>query len=63
MTGAVTLYPNTVDSALFNDPRDAEVNALMAVIPKDRSWRLFGAGADLRQPANQPTSTRITPPG
>jgi hypothetical protein len=49
MTGKVTLYPNTVDSALFNDPRDAEINALMAVIPKDRDGgkpepeRIFGS--------------------
>jgi hypothetical protein len=49
MTGAVTLFPNTVDAALFNDPRDAEVNALLASIPKDREGtrptpeRLFGS--------------------
>jgi hypothetical protein len=49
MTGAVTLYPNTVDASLFNDPRDEEVNALMAVIPKDRAGgkpepeRIFGS--------------------
>jgi hypothetical protein len=49
MTGAVTLYPNTVYATLFNDPRDAEVNALMAAIPKDRDGarpepeRIFGS--------------------
>jgi len=49
MTGKTTLYPNTVDASLFNDPRDAEVNALMAVIPKDRDGvkpepeRIFGS--------------------
>jgi hypothetical protein len=49
LTGHVTLYPNTVDPALFNDPRDAEINALMAAIPNDRSGvkpppeRIFGS--------------------
>lgn len=49
MTGKVTLFPNTADSALFNDPRDAEVNALIAAIPKDRDGhppepaRVFGS--------------------
>jgi hypothetical protein len=49
MTGAVTLYPNTVDAPLFNDPRDKEINALMAAIPKDRDGskpepeRIFGS--------------------
>lgn len=37
MTGHATLFPNTADDALFNDPRDAEVNALIDAIPKDRS--------------------------
>ena len=40
MTGKVTLFPNTADDALFNDPRDAEVNALIAAIPKDRDGKL-----------------------
>lgn len=59
MTGRSTLFPNTADSALFNDPRDAEVNMLMAAIPKDRAGsrpqpeRIFGSlpanpGADGR---------------
>ena len=49
MTGASTLFPNTADMAYFNDPRDAEVNAMMAAIPKDRDGtppspaRVFGS--------------------
>jgi hypothetical protein len=49
MTGKATLFPNTADSALFNDPRDAEINALIAEIPKDRNGgaheveRIFGS--------------------
>ncbi len=49
MTGRTTLFPNTADAALFVDPRDAEVNALIAAIPKDRSGsrpepeRIFGS--------------------
>jgi hypothetical protein len=49
MTGSTTLFPNTADMALFEDPRDAEVNALLAAIPKDRSGeppqigRIFGS--------------------
>jgi hypothetical protein len=39
MTGKATLFPNTADAALFDDPRDAEVNGLIAAIPKDRSGR------------------------
>jgi hypothetical protein len=40
LTGKATLFPNTADASLFDDPRDAEVNALIAAIPKDRSGRL-----------------------
>ena len=40
MTGHATLFPNTADARLFDDPRDAEVNALIATIPKDRAGRL-----------------------
>ena len=36
MTGKSTLFPNTADARLFDDPRDGEVNALLAAIPKDR---------------------------
>jgi hypothetical protein len=49
MTGKTTLFPNTADISLFDDPRDAEVNALLAAIPKDRSGappdpeRVFGS--------------------
>lgn len=49
MTGRVTLFPNTADAALFDDSRDAEVNALIAAIPKDRAGampepeRIFGS--------------------
>jgi hypothetical protein len=49
MTGYDTLFPNTADGALFDDPRDAEVNAMMLAIPKDRSGappspeRIFGS--------------------
>jgi hypothetical protein len=39
MTGIATLFPNTADAALFDDPRDAEVNGLIATIPKDRNGR------------------------
>ena len=40
MTGTTTLFPNTADAAFFNDPRDSEVNELIAAIPKDRSGEL-----------------------
>jgi len=40
LTGKVTLFPNTAADALFNDPRDAEINALIAAIPKDRDGNL-----------------------
>jgi hypothetical protein len=49
MTGHDTLFPNTADGALFDDPRDAEVNAMMLAIPKDRTGappapeRIFGS--------------------
>ena len=42
MTGNATLFPNTADASLFNDPRDAEVNELIAAIPKDRAGALPG---------------------
>ncbi len=59
LIGRSSLFPNTVDSTLFNDPRDVEVNALFAAIPKDRDGakpspeRVFGSlptepGADGR---------------
>jgi len=49
MTGKDTLFPNTADVSLFDDPRDAEVNAMMAAIPKDYEGglpdpeRIFGS--------------------
>jgi hypothetical protein len=49
MTGHDTLFPNTADASLFDDPRDPEVNALMAAIPKDyegaqpQPERVFGS--------------------
>jgi len=49
MTGHVTLFPNTADARFFTDPRDAEVNALISSIPKDRAGkkpepeRIFGS--------------------
>jgi len=49
LTGHVTLFPNTADAALFTDPRDAEANAMIAAIPKDRDGhppgpaRIFGS--------------------
>jgi hypothetical protein len=49
MTGKDTLFPNTADITLFDDPRDAEVNAMIAAIPKDYEGgkpepeRIFGS--------------------
>ncbi len=49
MTGSDTLFPNTVDASLFDDPRDAEVNAMLSAIPKDHEGglpdpeRIFGS--------------------
>jgi hypothetical protein len=49
MTGKDTLFPNTADVSLFDDPRDPEVNAMMAEIPKDHEGgmpepeRIFGS--------------------
>jgi hypothetical protein len=49
MTGNDTLFPNTADAALWDDPRDAEINAMMLAIPKDRNGsppspeRIFGS--------------------
>ena len=39
MTGAATLFPNTADERFFIDPRDAEINALVKRLPKDRDER------------------------
>jgi len=49
MTGSDTLFPNTADGELFDDPRDAEINELIKAIPKDREGgapepaRIFGS--------------------
>jgi len=49
MTGHDTLFPNTTDGALWDDPQDAEINAMMLAIPKDRNGappapaRIFGS--------------------
>jgi hypothetical protein len=49
LTGRVTLFPNTVDATLFSDPRDAEINRLLLMLPKDRDGnppshaRVFGS--------------------
>jgi hypothetical protein len=49
MTGDDTLFPNTADGALFDDPRDAEINSMILAIPKDRNGllpspeRIFGS--------------------
>jgi hypothetical protein len=64
MTGAATLFPNTADVTLFDDPRDAEVNALMAATPKDRDGnrptpdRIFGS-----LPVTEAKLSTITIPG
>ncbi|MBS1800252.1 MAG: hypothetical protein JSS95_10535 [Acidobacteria bacterium] len=49
MTGSDSLFPNTADTSLFDDPRDEEVNAMMSAIPKDTDGglpspeRIFGS--------------------
>jgi hypothetical protein len=43
LTGEITLFPNTADESFFNDPRDAEVNTLFRIIPKDRDGQAPGA--------------------
>jgi hypothetical protein len=62
MTGKETLFPNTADVALFDDPRDAEVNAMLAAIPKDVDG---GAPAPERIFGSLPTDdlNAITIPG
>jgi hypothetical protein len=58
LTGVATLYPNTANDAFFTDPRDAEANAMIAAIPKDRDAttadpaRIFGS---------LPTAPALTP--
>jgi hypothetical protein len=49
MTGHDTLFPNTTEAALWDDPRDAEINEMMIAIAKDRNGappapaRIFGS--------------------
>jgi hypothetical protein len=68
LTGHVTLFPNTVDASLFDDPRDPEVNDMMANIPKDRSGappspeRIFGSLPVAPTAGNSPFDT-VTIPG
>ena len=65
--GSSTLFPNTADGALFDDPRDAEVNALMQAIPKDRTGarpeprRIFGSLPV--EPGPDGSFTAVTIPG
>ena len=67
MTRRSTLFPNTADSRLFNDPRDMEVNTLMAAVPKDRDGaepppeRVFGSLPAEPGPGNN--FAQITLPG
>jgi hypothetical protein len=67
MTGSVTLFPNTADSALFDDARDAEVNAMMAAIPKDRSGEIPGPervfGSIPAEPGADGSFSAVTIPG
>jgi len=37
LTGKATLFPNTAEDRYFTDPADAEINALIRRLPKDRS--------------------------
>jgi hypothetical protein len=67
MTGTSTLFPNTADATLFDDPRDAEVNKLIAAIPKDRGGeppepaRVFGSLP--AEPGSDGSFSAITIPG
>ena len=67
MTGHSTLFPNTADSTLFDDPRDAEVNQLMAAIPKDRAGARPGAerifGSLPTDPGDHGEFAAVTIPG
>lgn len=67
MTGSSTLFPNTADATLFDDPRDAEVNKLIAAIHKDRGGdppepeRIFGSLP--AEPGADGSFSAITIPG
>jgi hypothetical protein len=49
MTGTTTLFPNTAEMVYFKDSRDAEIDGLLAGVPKDRDGgapqmtRVFGS--------------------
>lgn len=67
MTGRTTLFPNTADTSLFDDQRDAEINALLTAIPKDRNGalpepeRIFGSLPT--EPGADSSFSAITIPG
>jgi hypothetical protein len=69
LTGNVTLFPNTADTAFFNDPRDAEINSLIAAIPKDRDGsppnpaRIFGSLPTAPATSGSEAFNTITIPG
>jgi hypothetical protein len=69
LTGNVTLFPNTADASFFTDPRDAEVNALIAAIPKDRDGkapgpeRIFGSLPTAPGPDPATAFNAVTIPG
>jgi hypothetical protein len=69
LTGHVTLFPNTADEAFFSDPRDAEINALIAAIPKDRDGsapgpeRIFGSLPTAPGPNPSTAFNAVTIPG
>jgi hypothetical protein len=69
LTGKVTLFPNTADDAFFTDPRDAEINSLMAAIPKDRDGaspgpeRIFGSLPVAPGPEPAAAFNAVTIPG
>jgi hypothetical protein len=69
LTGSVTLFPNTADAAFFSDPRDPEINALIAAIPKDRNGaspgpeRIFGSLPVAPGPDPATAFSTVTIPG
>ena len=48
MTGRATLFPNTADTSLFDDPRDTDGECIAGGHSQGSQWRATGAGADLR---------------
>lgn len=69
LTGSVTLFPNTADASFFNDPRDAEINAMILAIPKDRDGappgpeRIFGSLPTAPGPNPATAFNAVTIPG